>query len=49
MTEIKVGSRVSYEHYGQKKTGVVEGLSRDGSIVWIKGAHWLHRTSVVLV
>jgi hypothetical protein len=46
MSQIKVGSKVTYMHYGQKKTGVVEGLSRDGTIVWIEGASWLHRQSV---
>jgi hypothetical protein len=45
---LKPGTKVTYMHYGQKKNGVVEGTSRDGSIVWIKDASWLHRASVVL-
>lgn len=46
MTELKAGSKITYQHYGQKKSGEVEGLSRDGAIVWIKGASWMHRASV---
>ena len=46
-TDLKPGMKVSYLQYGQQKTGVVEGLSRDGTIVFLKGTSlWLHRESV---
>ena len=46
-TDLKPGMKVSYLQFGQQKIGVIEGLSRDGTIVFLKDTPlWLHRESV---
>lgn len=43
------GDHVTFQHYGEEKTGVVERISSDGAIVTLKSGRWLHRDNVKLL
>lgn len=45
---MKKGDRVTFIYWGKVKTGVVDYLSRDRSIVFLEGGRWLHRRSVMI-
>ncbi|MBD9544300.1 hypothetical protein IB276_33175 [Ensifer sp. ENS04] len=46
---LQKGARVSFNHFGERRTGVVDRLSRGGSIVFLESGHWKFRKSVELI
>ncbi|WP_454287218.1 hypothetical protein [Rhizobium arsenicireducens] len=44
MTDLKPGMKVTFSHYGEQKTGVVDRVV--GQIVFLTDGRWLHRKSV---
>ena len=46
---MKVGDKVCFLHYSQRKFGTIARISRDGGIVWLTDGRWLHAESVMLM
>lgn len=42
-----VGRKVTFQHYGETKTGIVARVAHN--IVWLTSGRWLHLESVTLV
>jgi hypothetical protein len=46
---VLAGRQVTFLHYGKEKSGTIERLSSDGSIVFLTSGRWMHRASVTLI
>lgn len=44
---MKVGSKVAFWHYAQRKFGTVARISPCGAIIYLTDGRWLHSESVM--
>lgn len=46
---LKASDVVTFEHYGEPKAGVIEGIGDGGKIVFLQGGRWLHLESATRI
>ena len=45
---MKIGDKVSFIHYSQRKFGTIARISKCGQIVYLTDGRWLHAESVMV-